>query len=84
MSQSASFGNAAPGGSFGNAAPGGTFGSGARRLSGLAARLLGWRPHEFWAATPAELAAILAPDTASGAAPLTREEMNRLMERDHG
>ncbi|WCT78913.1 phage tail assembly chaperone [Novosphingobium humi] len=53
-------------------------------MSGLAARLLGWRPHEFWAATPAELAAILAPDTAPGAAPLTREEMNRLMERDHG
>ena len=65
-------------------AEGASFGPGARRLSALAARLLGWRPHEFWAATPAELAAILAPDAAPGAAPLSREEMNRLMERDHG
>lgn len=61
-----------------------SFGEGARRLSGLAARLLGWRPDEFWAATPAELAAILAPDAPPGTAPLTREEMNRLMESDHG
>ncbi|NKI99803.1 phage tail assembly chaperone [Novosphingobium sp. SG707] len=65
-------------------AEGASFGEGSRRLAGLAARLLGWRPHEFWAATPAELAAILAPDAAPGPAPLTREEMNRLMERDHG
>ena len=27
-------------------------------LAGLAARALGWRPHEVWAATPAELAAL--------------------------
>lgn len=60
------------------------FGEGARRLSALAARLLGWRPDEFWAATPAELAAILAPEADAGSAPLTRDEMNRLMERDHG
>lgn len=37
------------------------FGPGAARLAGLAGRLLGWRPDEFWHATPAELAAILAP-----------------------
>jgi Phage tail assembly chaperone protein, TAC len=30
------------------------------RLAGLSAALLGWRPHEFWAATPAELATIIA------------------------
>src|SRR5215204_5976668 len=35
------------------------FGEKAAALSGLAARLLGWRPAEFWAATPAELAAAL-------------------------
>jgi Phage tail assembly chaperone protein, TAC len=29
-------------------------------LAGLSAALLGWRPHEFWAATPAELATIIA------------------------
>ncbi len=32
----------------------------AKMLSGIAARLLGWRPHEFWQATPDELAAALA------------------------
>lgn len=61
-----------------------SFGQGARRLAGMVGKLLGWRPDEFWAATPAELAAILAPDAAPGPAPLTREEMNRLMERDYG
>lgn len=29
------------------------------RLAGLSGWLLGWRPEEFWAATPAELAAVL-------------------------
>src|SRR5690606_28252056 len=33
----------------------------ARRLSGVTARVLGWRPGEFWAATPAELAAMFEP-----------------------
>jgi len=60
------------------------FGEGARRLSALAARLLGWRPAEFWAATPAELAAILAPEPEPAARPLSRAEMNRMMEREHG
>ncbi|MCE7798646.1 phage tail assembly chaperone [Sphingobium sufflavum] len=36
-----------------------TFGEQAGRLMALAAVLLGWRPAEFWAATPGELAAIL-------------------------
>ncbi len=42
-----------------------TFGEAAVRLCGAAATLLGWRPSEFWDATPAELAAALgqvAPD----------------------
>ena len=42
----------------------------ATRLAGLTGALLGWRPAEFWNATPAELTAILtalAPD-AGGAA----------------
>jgi Phage tail assembly chaperone protein, TAC len=40
------------------------------RLAGLTGALLGWRPSEFWNATPAELAAILAaltPDTGNPA-----------------
>ena len=59
-----------------------SFGAGALRLSGLAARMLGWRPDEFWTATPAELAATLTPFEA-GAHPLERSEIYRLMERDN-
>jgi hypothetical protein len=50
----------------------------AARLAGLAGALLGWRPEEFWAATPAELQEIfqvLAGDTAdarAGAGDLVR------------
>jgi hypothetical protein len=58
------------------------FGPGAARLSGLAARLLSWRPDEFWRATPAELAATLAP-FASADQTLARDDLNRLMERDN-
>jgi uncharacterized phage protein (TIGR02216 family) len=39
----------------------GGIGEVAARLSGAAALLLGWRPGEFWEATPAELAAALQP-----------------------
>lgn len=31
------------------------FGERAAELAGLAAMLIGWRPAEFWASTPAEL-----------------------------
>ncbi len=41
----------------------------ATRLAGLAGALLGWRPAEFWAATPAELATALAPFAPEPAAP---------------
>jgi uncharacterized phage protein (TIGR02216 family) len=34
----------------------GSFGEAAAQLSSAASMLLGWRPHEFWNATPAELA----------------------------
>jgi Phage tail assembly chaperone protein, TAC len=36
------------------------FSRAAARLAGIAGALLGWRPDEFWSATPAELAAVLA------------------------
>lgn len=45
----------------------------AAHLAGLSAALLGWRPDEFWNATPAELATIIAAfspeqgDAADGA-----------------
>ncbi len=35
------------------------FSESATQLAGMAGALLGWRPQEFWAATPAELAAII-------------------------
>jgi uncharacterized phage protein (TIGR02216 family) len=37
------------------------FGEAAARLCGAASLLLGWRPDEFWNATPAELAIGLEP-----------------------
>lgn len=36
------------------------FGPAALTLAGVAARVLGWRPDDFWAATPADVAAVLA------------------------
>ncbi len=57
------------------------FAPGAVRLAGLAARLLGWRPGEFWSATPAELAMTLALPGQPGG-PLSRSEFNQMMERD--
>ncbi|MGH6786790.1 MAG: phage tail assembly chaperone [Novosphingobium sp.] len=51
------------------------------RWQALAARLLGWRPADFWNATPAELAASLAPPDPA-AAPLGRDDLSRLMERE--
>ena len=60
-----------------------SFGVVAMRHAGLAARALGWRPAEFWAATPAELAACLAPpgDTET---PVNRADLTRMMETDDG
>ena len=45
-----------------------SFAESAARLAGFAGAVLGWRPDEFWAATPAELAAVvraLAGDDAA-------------------
>jgi uncharacterized phage protein (TIGR02216 family) len=50
----------------------------AMRLAGLAGALLGWRPDEFWAATPAELGAVigaLVPESDG----VGRSELERLM-----
>ncbi len=55
----------------------------AGRLSGLAARALGWTPDIFWNATPAELATVLSPDGGGESAPLTRNELEQLLEQDH-
>jgi hypothetical protein len=61
-----------------------SFGHAATRWCALAARLLGWRPAEFWNATPAELAmALCAPeDDPTTSPPPSREMIARMMERD--
>ena len=45
------------------------FGEAAARLSSAASALLGWRPRDFWSATPAELVAALSLLTAETDAP---------------
>ncbi|KTE28751.1 MULTISPECIES: phage tail assembly chaperone [unclassified Sphingopyxis] len=57
------------------------FGPGALRLAGLMARLAGWRPGEFWTATPAEAAAVLAGWMDDGpAAGVDRDALAAMME----
>ncbi|WP_375291652.1 phage tail assembly chaperone [Qipengyuania sp.] len=58
-----------------------TFENCAARLAGLAARALGWRPDEFWRATPSDLALALGVEAAP-APPPSRAELQRMMERD--
>ena len=62
------------------------FAKNASQWFSLAAQLLGWRPAEFWSATPGELAMALADPRGSEAdAAPSRELIEYLMERDaHG
>lgn len=56
-----------------------TFGARAAALSGQASLLLGWRPAEFWSATPAELHAIVAEMTPTAQVQLGRDELSAMM-----
>ena len=56
------------------------FGDQARRLAGAAAALLGWRPDDFWQATPAELLTALMPEGEAGEPPVG-EVIDALMKR---
>lgn len=60
------------------------FREGAARLAALAALSLGWRPDEFWSATPSELAGIwrvLAQEGGIGAATgMDRAALRQLQE----
>ena len=57
------------------------FADGAARLAGLAGAIAGWRPDEFWRATPAELAAVIGAIAGdSGAAVPDAAELRQLME----
>ncbi len=56
----------------------------ARRLAGQAGLLLGWRPDEFWRATPDELADALGAIRdlhGEAEAPMVRGMLSDLMER---
>ncbi|MBX3562457.1 MAG: phage tail assembly chaperone [Sphingomonas sp.] len=56
------------------------FSESAARLAGLAGVLLGWRPDEFWAATPAELTAVLNAMTGGEEPCATQGDLAQLME----
>jgi uncharacterized phage protein (TIGR02216 family) len=59
----------------------GSFSEAAGRLAGLAGALLGWRPEEFWRATPAELGAVLGAMMGSSEGTASRSDLERLMQR---
>jgi len=56
------------------------FGASAARLSSVASALLGWRPSEFWNATPAELALALEP-AADAPDPPDKAQLDELKRR---
>jgi uncharacterized phage protein (TIGR02216 family) len=58
----------------------GLFGEAASRLWTAASVLLGWRPDEFWNATPAELAAALNMTDGAADGP-DRETIDELKRR---
>jgi hypothetical protein len=58
-----------------------TFTDSALKLCGQSAVLLGWRPAEFWSATPAELACILAAMAPQIETPLDGDEILKMMEQ---
>lgn len=60
-----------------------SFGKLALQWAGVSARALGWRPDDFWRATPAELVAALSSPLDAGSAPPDRSEITRMMERDN-
>jgi len=56
------------------------FSDAAGRLAGTAGALLGWRPDEFWAATPAELAAVLIAMAGDDLPAASAHDLARLKE----
>jgi len=60
---------------------GDSFAKTAVRLAGMTGVLLGWRPDDFWRATPAELASVLAAMSPPGGAPPDPDDMKRLREQ---
>lgn len=56
------------------------FADAARRAAHVAAAVLGWRPAEFWAATPAELATALGLDAPPSSAVVDASALRGMME----
>ena len=54
------------------------FAEAAGRLAGVAGALLGWRPDEFWRATPAELGAVLRALMPEAEEAVSRDDLERL------
>ena len=54
----------------------------ASRLCGLLCRNMGWRPCDFWAATPAEIATIYQDESDAVRDGISRSELENLMEQD--
>lgn len=57
-----------------------TFAASAARLAGQAGAVLGWSPGAFWAATPAELAVVVAALTGEAAVPPDAATIAKLRE----
>jgi len=57
------------------------FGEAAARLAGAMGVTFGWRAGEFWAATPAEVAAVVRAAAGPAATSVTRADLDRLRER---
>ena len=57
------------------------FAEAARRLAGQAGVLLGWRPDDFWRATPDELATVIAALRGDGGEAVAAVDLSALMER---
>lgn len=57
------------------------FADAAVQLCGQCALLLGWRPAEFWNATPAELACVLSAVAAHRDAPPDADAVKQLIEQ---
>ncbi len=58
-----------------------SFAEGAARAAGLAGVAFGWSPDAFWAATPAELGALVRAMAGDTPAPCDRATIDRLKER---
>jgi hypothetical protein len=60
------------------------FSAATQRLAGFASRYLGWRPWEFWRATPSELMlSLYDPEALADGLPPSREEIAQMIERDN-